>query len=214
MKTLLCFLALTAPLACQQRDFLTADEIDQIREAQEPNLRLSLYAKFAKVRVDLVKSLLAKEKAGRSILIHNALEDYAKIIDAIDQVADDALARNRDLQKGLGAVAAAEKEALPLLEKIRDNPPKDSDRYQFALRQAIETTSDSLETAQEDLGKRAADVEARTAREKKAQEEAMTPVEREAKQAEDQAAKQAAEEQQKQRKAPTLMRPGEKKQNQ
>ena len=214
MKTLLCFLALTAPLACQQRDFLTADEIDQIREAQEPNLRLSLYAKFAKVRVDLVKSLLAKEKAGRSILVHNALEDYAKIIDAIDQVADDALARNRDLQKGLGAVAAAEKEALPLLEKIRDNPPKDSDRYQFALRQAIETTSDSLEAAQEDLGKRAADVEARTAREKKAQEEAMTPVEREAKQAEDQAAKQAAEEQQKQRKAPTLMRPGEKKQNQ
>jgi hypothetical protein len=214
MKTLLCFLALTAPLACQQRDFLTADEIDQIRDAQEPNLRLSLYAKFAKVRVDLVKSLLAKEKAGRSILIHNALEDYAKIIDAIDQVADDALARNRDVQKGLGAVAAAEKEALPLLEKIRDHPPKDSDRYQFALRQAIETTSDSLETAQEDLGKRAADVEARTAREKKAQEEAMTPVEREAKQAENQAAKQAAEEQQKQRKAPTLMRPGEKKQNQ
>jgi len=214
MKTLLCFLALTAPLACQQRDFLTADEIDQIREAQEPNLRLSLYAKFAKVRVDLVKSLLAKEKAGRSILVHNALEDYAKIIDAIDQVADDALARNREVQKGLGAVAAAEKEALPLLEKIRDNPPKDSDRYQFALRQAIETTSDSLEAAQEDLGKRAADVEARTAREKKAQEEAMTPVEREAKQAEDQAAKQAAEEQQKQRKAPTLMRPGEKKQNQ
>jgi hypothetical protein len=36
MKTLICFLLLAAPAAAQ-RDFLTADEIDQIKEAQEPN---------------------------------------------------------------------------------------------------------------------------------------------------------------------------------
>ena len=33
MKTLLCCLLLAAPVAAQ-RDFLTADEIDQIKEAQ------------------------------------------------------------------------------------------------------------------------------------------------------------------------------------
>lgn len=213
MKALLCCLLLAAPLAAQ-RDFLTADEVDQIREAQEPNERLALYARFAQQRVDLVKALLAKEKAGRSILIHDALEDYSRILDSIDDVADDAIGRKKDVKQGLAAVASAEKQMLPVLEKVRESHPKDMERYEFALRQAIETTSDSLDAAQEDLGKRTSDVLAREEKEKKELEKSMTPPEREARQASDK--KAAAEEQQKEeqkKKAPTLYRPGEKKQD-
>jgi hypothetical protein len=215
MKKVLWCLALALPLtaSAQRRDFLTADEIDQIREAQEPNSRILLYAKFARERIDLVKNLLAKDKPGRSIMVHDALEEYAKIIDAIDDVADEALGRKADMKPGLAAVAKVEKEALPMLEKIRDSNPKDLERYDFALRTAIESTTDSLELAQQDLGKRTSDVESREARQKKALEESMTPVEREGKQADDKkAAENAAAEQKKQpKKPPTLMRPGEKK---
>src|SRR6266480_6578951 len=109
MKTLLCCLLLAAPLAAQ-RDFLAANEIDQIKEAQEPNLRLKLYADFAKNRMEMVQNLLSKEKAGRSILVHDALEDYSKILDAIDDVADEALAHKVDMKPGLTAVASTEKE--------------------------------------------------------------------------------------------------------
>ena len=220
MKAVLwCFVAAAAlatpgQLAAQQRDFLTADEVDQIREAQEPNARLKLYAHFAKERIDLVKSLLAKEKAGRSILIHDALEDYAKIIDAIDDVSDQAVAKKAELKEGLGYVARVEQDALPVLKRVQDSKPKDLERYEFVLKTAIDTTRDSLDLAEGDVEQRARDVEAREAREKKAVQDAMTPVERENRKAEDQkTAAKAEAEQEKQRKAPTLMRPGEKKQD-
>ena len=217
MKTLLCCLLLAAPMAAQ-RDFLTADEIDQIREAQEPNLRLKLYADFAKLRADLVHNLLGKEKPGRSILIHDTLDDYSKILDAIDTVADSASERKIDIHLGLAAVAAVEKSTLPMLKQVEESKPKDLARYEFALTQAIETTADSLGLAEEDLDKRAGDVEAREAAQKKAAQAQMTPIEKEGQQAGDAAAAKKAEEEKPaedatpKRKPPTLLRPGEKKQ--
>ena len=216
MKTLLCCLLLAAPLAAQH-DFLTADEIDLIKEAQEPNLRLKLYADFARLRVDLVRNLLGKEKPGRSILIHDTLDEYSKILDAIDTVADAASARRTDIKVGLAAVAAAEKAMLPMLKQIEESRPKDLERYEFALTQAIETTADSLDLSEQDLGKRGSDVEKRQQAQKKATEAQMTPIEKEGQAAD--AAKKAKPPDEKaeddaapRKKPPTLLRPGEKKQ--
>ena len=211
MKPLMVCLLLAAPLAAQ-RDFLTNDEVEKIREAQEPNLRLKLYADFARNRVDLVKNLLSKDKAGRSVMIHDALDEYCKILDAMDTVADDAAARKVDIHAGLNAVAAIEKETLPMLQKFEDGQPNDISRYDFVLKQAIDATTDSLDAAQEDLGKRGAEVEARQQKEKQERLDAMTPAEREGQQAADKkAAEKKAEDETKQKKAPTLYRPGEKK---
>jgi hypothetical protein len=199
---------LAAPLIAQ-RDFLNADEIQQIREAQEPNLRLKLYADYARARLDLVNNMLSKDKAGRSLMIHDALEDYGKILDAIDTVADAAALKKTDISAGLTAVANMYKAMLPELEKIRDRKPKDLDRYEFALTQAIDTTQDSLSLAQEDLGKRGSDVQSREAQQKKAIEAQMAP-EGGAKTEDKKKTEDAEPTEKPKRKPPTLLKPGEK----
>jgi len=200
---MLCLIS--APQLFAQRDFLTADETDQVRLAQDPNDRVMLYIHLAKQRLNLAQHALSKEKAGRSILVHDALEDYSQIIDAIDTVSDDALKRKLDIKEGMAAVAAGEKELIEQLEKIQESQPKDLARYEFALKQALETTRDSLELSQEDLSQRAAEVQAKERKEKKELEATMSTQELEEKKATEK------KEAQTKRKAPTLYKKGEQK---
>lgn len=193
---------LALPLAAQQRDFLTPDETNQLREVQEPNERLALYSKWALQRLDEVEQMIANNKPGRAAFIHDLLEDYGRIIEAMDTVADDALRRKIAITVGVEAVTTTEKDMVTRLQKIRDSKPKDLARYEFVLTDAIDTTEDSLELNQADLPGRAAAVAAKEAKEKEERRSTMTPAEAAERKAEEKKAAPA-------RKAPTLRRPGE-----
>ena len=194
-------------IIAQDRDFLTPNEVDQVREAQDPNERLTLYVHFAKERLDLVHQYLAKQKPGRSVFIHNTVEDYSKIIEAIDNVSDDALRRHVPIDKGTIAVVNAEKDFLDELTKIQDNPPPDFDRYKFVLQEALDTTSDSRELCLEDTQKRSATL---SAEDQKAKEERDAMMPQKEVTARKKAASEASGEEQK-KKIPSLYKPGEKK---
>jgi hypothetical protein len=203
MKRLFLIFLLCIPAAAQ-RDFLTSDETDQIREAQEPNERLQVYLKFARQRLDQVKSLIASSRPGRSAMIHDLLEDYSSILDAIDTVSDDALKHHKDIAIGTAAVAKTEPQMLKTLEAIQEGAPKDLSRYDFVLKQAIISTNESIELAGADLGKRSTEVAAKDEKEKKEIESLSANKSEDVKKAAMPADEKPA------RKPPTLLKPGEK----
>jgi hypothetical protein len=204
MRTWAAAICLLASWPClAQRDFLRADEVDLLRAAQDPNARLPLYVKFAKERISLIQEYASKEKAGRAALIRETLDEYTKIIDAIDTVTDDALKRGKPVDVGLGFVTSGERDMLGALRRLAKSTPPDIAIYKFTLEQAIGATSDSLDLALDDLGSRSADIRAKDEKERKTREAMSSPEETAAKQAQE---KKDADSQ---KKAPTLRRPGE-----
>lgn len=186
-----------------KRDYLTTDEANQIRNLQDPSERVVLYLHFAKQRLDQVNQLLAKDKAGRSALIHDLLDEYTKIMDAIGTVSDDAVRRHWNIDKGNVAVAKESAAMVEQLKAIQDSAPKDMARFDFSLQQAIDATADNQDNAHLSSGDRAAEIAEEQKKEKAAQRANMTPEE---KAAADQADQKKAEEK---KKAPSLLKPGE-----
>jgi hypothetical protein len=204
--TVLLAAASSAVPLLAQRDFLTQDEVEKVRVAQEPNERLKLYILFARQRLDQLQQLLTKDKAGRSLMIRELLEDYTKIIDEIDTISDDALGRKLDIAEGTKAVGEAETKFVAQLQKVKDSKPHDLDMYQLELENALGDTSDSLDLGKEDLAKRATDVTAKQKEEKQRVKSMETPEQVQAQKAEDAKAGVGTPK----RKPPTLYRPGEK----
>jgi hypothetical protein len=196
--------------ALAQRDFLTSDEVEKVREAQEPNQRLKLYVLFARQRIDQLQRLLEKEKKGRSLAARELLEDYTNIIDALDTVSDDALERGADLNLGTGAVRDAENRFLTQLQKIRDRAPADLDLYSVALTEALAATSDSLDQLHLDSGRRAMKLNERDDKLKEEAEKVLTAEDPKSKTGDQASAGDAKPDDGKpKRKPPTLYRPGE-----
>jgi hypothetical protein len=210
-KRLLIVLLLALP-AFAQKDFLTDTEIDRIREVQEPAARIKLYLDFAKQRLDQLQSLIVKNRSGRSAEVRQLLLDYTSIIEAIDTVTDDALLRKGDLTAVPAAITETERKFADQLAKLQAGTPRDLEMYDFELKEAIATTSDSMDLAGQDLSARDGALKTKAEQDKKqvadvnAAERKLgpaSPIADKAQAAADDAAKPL-------RPPPTLYRPGEK----
>jgi acyl transferase domain-containing protein len=95
----------------------------------------------------------AKSTEERGTRIHDFLYEYGKILDAIDDLSDQAKTQRVAMRKGVAFVVHAEPELLKRLQAIEEKNPPDREAYRFVLTEAIESTESSLEEIRKILGK-------------------------------------------------------------
>ena len=164
-----CFVILMLSLvparAERRRDPFNQVEIDQLRDAaQEPEVRLKLYVKFARARLDAVEKVGSDPKeTDKPQATHDRLQDFLDVYDELNDNVDTYADRNNDIRKPLKSVIEADNEFQAKLRALKDaanTTPEQAKPYEFLLSNAMDTLDSSVQdhrqllTEQEDLAKR------------------------------------------------------------
>ncbi len=152
---LLCFVAPGAAAQTRDRDPLSEKEIDAMRESADfPDKRLELMINFARARIASIDQLRgnAKDAKDRPMQIHDLLQDFASLLDEIDDNVDMYSSHKTDMRKGLRLLIEADSEwALKLRSLKEQSPPEELEQYSFVLANAREALSDSADGARKEL---------------------------------------------------------------
>jgi len=134
----------------QQKDYLSDEEADKIRDADTPSARIKLYVAYAEDRLKKFDYELhrAVPERRRSEILNSLLNAYVGCLDdGADQMA---LAREKraDIRDAVKLLRTKATEFLDALEKYHENGPE-LDTYRDTLEDAIEGTKDALADAAE-----------------------------------------------------------------
>jgi hypothetical protein len=145
----LLLLMVPAASAQRHRDPFTQPEIDQIRDASwEPELRLSLYVKFARARLVGLEQMRSDPKTkGRAQQTHDKLDDFLLIYDEMNDNIDTYIDRKNDIRKPLKVIVDADTEFHAKLRALKEAPDvsaEESKEYEFTLTTALDTVDTSV----------------------------------------------------------------------
>jgi len=152
MKRAAAFLLATwvsaAPSAALgQRDFLTPQEVDDVRDTQEADKRILLYLEFAQRRVDAVKQALATTNPRRGQAVRKNLSEYNLILEALNHTREDARENRIVVEKALKEVEKRGREFAEYLELLRSESSPGYADYRFTLEEALAMTEEEVAEA-------------------------------------------------------------------
>lgn len=124
----------------QRGNFLSDDEEDALREAQDPGKRIEVYLGLEQVRLGRMDSL-QDEPAQLNLL----LNEYVSLTDEMKDWIEYQYGRHGDMRQGLRAFLERGPQQLERLRQIRQRPGADSAVYADNLRDAIDSVTDALE---------------------------------------------------------------------
>jgi septal ring factor EnvC (AmiA/AmiB activator) len=151
--------AAALPAQVRNRDPLTENEADQLREsADEPDKRLGLLVDFATARMTKVdEARTTRPAATQAQRIHDALDEFGRVMDEVDDNIDDYESRKMDMRKGLARVIEADAVFQTKLAELKAAPNGNSDAmgasdvYQFVLEDDIDIVNSQFQRAKETL---------------------------------------------------------------
>ena len=131
-----------------QDDFLTRGEVEEVRDAQEPDKRLALYLVIAQRRIDAIKAELAAKKAGAGRSTQKSLSEYTSVLEALETSLADGREKRALKDKDLEKTKALETEFLAYLKSLNREDSPGYEDYHFTLDEAIDVTEEMLADAQ------------------------------------------------------------------
>lgn len=128
----------------QDGDFLTPDEVDAVRDAQEPEKRIPLYLEIVDIRLGAIRGAIAAVRSGGGRTAQRKLEEYTLVLEALETTIHDARQRRSPFPKAMELLKAKLPEARQFLESLdNENSPLYKD-YQFTLEEAVDVTRELI----------------------------------------------------------------------
>ena len=140
--------ATPGPVSAQQTDYLTRDEVTEVREAQEPVKRVRLFLNYADLRLAVVEKILEAASGGkppRGDDLQDAMNNYIRAIDDAAANLEIFLERGGvDLRKLRQPLRKIGTDLLARLKSIQ--PPFEGARtdLRWDMEDALEATQDLL----------------------------------------------------------------------
>lgn len=150
ISALLLGVVVADALGKEKADYLSDDEVDELREAQAPSDRIEKYLAFAQLRLtrfDDFRSRPANPDYDIPDYLNTQLDQYIHITDALKDWIEDHYDRRDDMRAGLKKFVEEGSHQLDLLRHVDESPDPYLSTYRKSLNDAIDNFSDALDGA-------------------------------------------------------------------
>ncbi len=148
--SLILAFSLAAARGADKPDYLSDEEVDQLREAQEPSQRIAAYLSFAQLRLsrfDDYRNRPPDPDYDIPGYLNTQLDQYMHITDALKDWIEDHFDRRDDMRAGLKKCLEEGAHQLDQLQHIEQSSDPYTAGYRKSLGDAIDDFSDALDGA-------------------------------------------------------------------
>ncbi len=149
-STLLLAVSLGVAAGAEKGDYLSDDEVEELREAQEPSERIEKYLSFAQIRLtrfDDYRNRPPNPDYDIPGYLDTQLDQYIHITDALKDWIEDHFDRRDDMRAGLKKFLEMGPHQLDQLRHIEQSSDPYAVAYRKSIGDAIDDFTDALDGA-------------------------------------------------------------------